>query len=275
MSETSHRFKLGNLDCLVVSDGTITISDSLSRNPETAGMSKKYLNHILCLYINTGREKVLIDTGCGVGLQPSNGKLLENLRGEGIRPEDIEIIIHSHGHADHIGGNIDADGRPVFSNARHVIHPAEWAHWERMVAAPPPAGTLFGMFTEVARKQLLPLKNRIKLVSDGTEIVPGIRYILAAGHTPGSTVVEISSGIEHLFFIADVVHAPDELRRPELFTHLDSDPAEAKRTRDQVLSLAASSGARVLACHFQFPSLGKIETSGDAFVWMPVQATNM
>jgi glyoxylase-like metal-dependent hydrolase (beta-lactamase superfamily II) len=270
MSETAYCFRLGTFDCLVVSDGTITVSDSLARNPDTAAQSKRYLNYILCLYVDTGKEKVLIDTGCGAGFQHSNGRLLESLAMEGIKPESIDFVIHSHGHADHIGGNIDSEGRRVFPNARHVIHPAEWAHWRYMVASPPPSRTLFGMFIEFARKQLLPLGDGIDLVGEGVEIVPGIAYALAPGHTPGSTVVQLSSGGERIVFIADIVHAPEELRRPDLFTHLDTDPVLATLTRDEVLAGIVTSRTMVLACHFQFPGLGHIEKRADGFLWNPV-----
>ena len=83
MSVSNSHFKVGCFDCRVVSDGTILVSDSLSKIAGKAAQSQKYPMDILSLYIDTGKHKVLIDTGCGVGLHDSNGKLLENLRKRG------------------------------------------------------------------------------------------------------------------------------------------------------------------------------------------------
>jgi glyoxylase-like metal-dependent hydrolase (beta-lactamase superfamily II) len=265
LNNTSFQFKVGNFDCRVVSDGTILVSDSLSKIPERAAHSRKYPMDILSLYINTGKYKVLIDTGCGVGLHDTNGKLLENLRKEGIKPSDIDVVIHSHGHIDHIGGNLDSQGHQVFPRARHIIHPIEFAYWEKRVAEAPIDET--NMFVIFARKHLIPLKGIIKLISDSVEIVPGIKSILTPGHTPGNTILDISSGGEHLLFIGDVAHHPDEFTRPELFTHIDCDPDRAKITREIFLTEASESKVKIASAHFPFPGLGYIQKENGRFIW--------
>jgi glyoxylase-like metal-dependent hydrolase (beta-lactamase superfamily II) len=268
LSISNTHFKVGNFDCRVISDGTILIPDSLSKIPDKASQSKKYPMDILSLYIHTGKHQVLVDTGCGAGLHNTNGKLLENLLQEGIKPTDIDVIIHSHGHIDHIGGNLDAQGRQVFPGARHVIHPVEFAYWEKRVAEAPANET--NMFVISARQQLVPLKGKIRLVPDAEEIVPGIKSILAPGHTPGNTILEISSNGERLLFIGDLAHSPDEFTRPDLFTHIDCDPDRAKVTRAKFLTRAAESGVKIAAAHFPFPGLGYIWKNHGVFIWKPV-----
>jgi glyoxylase-like metal-dependent hydrolase (beta-lactamase superfamily II) len=267
LSISNSHFKVGSFDCRVISDGTILVSDSLSKIPEKAAQSQKYPMDILSLYINTGKHKVLIDTGCGAGLHDTNGKLLENLLIEGIKPSDIDVVIHSHGHIDHIGGNLNSQGRQVFPRARYVIHPLEFAYWEKRVAEAPANET--SMFVIFARKQLIPLKGKIHLISDSEEIVPGIKSILAPGHTPGNTILEISSGTERLLFIGDVAHSPDEFTRPELFTHIDCDSGQAKITREIFLAEAAESRVKIAAAHFPFPGLGYIQKKNHIFIWNP------
>jgi glyoxylase-like metal-dependent hydrolase (beta-lactamase superfamily II) len=265
LSNTSFRFKVGNFDCRVVSDGTILVPDALFKIPEKAAQSRKYTMDILSLYIDTGKHKVLIDTGCGEGLHDSNGKLLENLRNEGIKPSDIDVVIHSHGHIDHIGGNLDSQGRQVFPRARHIIHPIEFTYWEKR-AAETPVNTR-DMFVTFARKQLIPLKGTIRLIPDSVEIVPGIQSILTPGHTPGNTILKISSGGENLLFIGDVAHHPDEFTRPELFTHIDCDPEQAGITREKFLAEASESGVKIASAHFSFPGLGYIRKEHGSFIW--------
>jgi glyoxylase-like metal-dependent hydrolase (beta-lactamase superfamily II) len=82
-----------------------------------------------CLFINTGRNRVLVDTGGGAGSVPSGGKLLQNLQAEGIEHMDIDVVILTHGHPDHIGGNTNAKGKPAFPNARYVMWKDEWDFW--------------------------------------------------------------------------------------------------------------------------------------------------
>ncbi|MFQ6115833.1 MAG: MBL fold metallo-hydrolase [bacterium] len=85
----------------------------------------EWVSPYTCLLINTGRYQVLVDTGAG-GLVPSTGNLLQNLRMEGIDPEDIDTVIITHGHPDHIGGNTDSEGKPAFPSARYVMWKHEW-----------------------------------------------------------------------------------------------------------------------------------------------------
>ncbi len=130
MAKTSFNFNLGKFECMVISDGTIIVPDAPSLKPSSsAAIRSGTLMDVMCLFINTGKHKVLVDTGCGDGFQSTAGKLVQNLKAEGINGADIDTIIYTHGHADHVGGSFDSKGRAVFPNARHRVLKEEWDYW--------------------------------------------------------------------------------------------------------------------------------------------------
>jgi glyoxylase-like metal-dependent hydrolase (beta-lactamase superfamily II) len=140
MKNNSFLFELGNFKCIAVSDGTFTYSDqSFYQNAPKEQLQKVFREYDLqsgqittpytCLFIDTGKHRILVDTGMGAGVVPSVGNLLMNLQEEGIEGADIDTVILTHGHPDHIGGIINAEGKPAFPNARYVMWKKEWEFW--------------------------------------------------------------------------------------------------------------------------------------------------
>jgi glyoxylase-like metal-dependent hydrolase (beta-lactamase superfamily II) len=207
-----------------------------------------------CLMIEAGDRKMLIDTGCGDNFQSGAGRLADNMEAGGIKSEDIDSIILTHGHIDHVGGSFDAAGRPVFPGARFTTSEREWEYW----ASPPGDNELQNMFFDMARRKLFPIRDRFDLVRGDVEILPGIKLIAAPGHTPGMVMVEITSGEERLLCISDIIHSPIEFIRPDYLSLFDVMPELALETRARVLSGVAESGVLVFACHFLFPGLGSL-----------------
>jgi glyoxylase-like metal-dependent hydrolase (beta-lactamase superfamily II) len=225
------------------------------------------------LFIRTGKRNILIDTGCGISTQINAGKLLQNLAAEGIKSTDIDTIIHTHGHTDHIGGNTDKDGKPAFTNARHIIHKTEWDYWIKRISQPQEEETKGPPMVAVARKNLLPLQDRFDLIDGEGEILPGIKYNLAPGHTPGNIVLTVADGKKQLLCIGDLIHDPQEFARPDMYKMIDSSPDQALRSRIDVLSQAAKTAILVFACHFSFPGVGYIVQTGDTLGWKPIKYT--
>lgn len=282
MKNAVHAFQVGDFKCFAVSDGSVDYPASLmlpvqpdqhldraaQEGPQDTGtVAVPYT----CLYIDTGRQRILVDTGIGSGVAPSAGKLLENLRTLQVEPGDIDIVILTHGHPDHIGGNTDSRGRLVFPNARYVMWKQEWEFWTSeeglsSIRLPEPFNEMLVSF---ARANLPPIERRLDLVERSSEIVPGVEPLPAPGHTAGHMALAVSSGSERLLVMADAIIQPIQLEHLDQCLAFDSLPDQVLPTRRRLLSQAASEEALVLAYHFPFPALGRVGHRGDGFIWSP------
>jgi glyoxylase-like metal-dependent hydrolase (beta-lactamase superfamily II) len=266
------RFKLGHFDCLSVSDGVLTIPDlqpgkARSRYDQIPGQSIE----IACLLIRDGKHTVMIDTGFGLMGQPSAGKLMQNLLLEGIQSSEVDTIIVSHIHPDHMGGNTDNEGRSVFPNARYLLYKKEWEYWMSNPDLSKFNQKIQKDCVETIQKRVLPVRSQIDLIEVETDIIDGIKIIQAPGHTPGQVLIKISSGNQQLLCVSDIFHDPSELAGPELEMVGDILPEQASLTRLQILSQIIKPDSLVYACHFPFPGLGYILKRGHGWYWQPAK----
>lgn len=271
MTDRVHRFNVGSFACTVVCD---TERDTTGGPPrafinatpeesqaaaaayaEASGTHRSSVSMNI-LVVDTGKHRVLVDTGNGPSDASPRGGMLDGLAAAGIDPASIDVVITTHGHGDHIAGNTDGQGNPTFPNARYVISDAEW---QRLTAEP----------NESAQKHLLTIADRYERITPGGEIVQGITSVPAPGHAPGMMALLIGEGDERLLHLADVFHAPYQPGHPDWYLGFDADPAQTVRTRRELLDLAAREGYRVIAYHPPFPGLGRIEADGDAWRWRP------
>jgi len=290
MNTDIYRFKVGDFQCMAVSDGTHTyapptfpppaiflfanaprerLEQTLREHNLYPEQWAEWVSPYICLAVNTGQHQVLVDTGAD-GLGPNTGKLVQNLKAVGIAPKDIDTLIITHGHPDHIGGNTDSEGRPTFRNARYVMWHDEWHFWTSEQAETKLDEHVKEVLLKFARKNLPPIQGQLELVDHETEIVSGIRALAAPGHTPGHMALAISSGGEQLLCVSDAVLHPIHLEQPEWYSAVDFAPEQMVATRCELLKRAAADKALVLAFHFPFPGLGHVSQSGDTWQWQPI-----
>lgn len=218
--------------------------------------------------VQDGGRTILIDAGCGVSMGPTLGMLTRNLAGMGVRPEDIDTILVTHLHPDHVNGLVDGNGEAVFPKAELVVNRADLQFFrdpDSPSRAPPEAQEFF----EGARIATAPYADRIRTVGDGP-VLPGITAITQAGHTPGHTGYLIESGNDAVMVWGDIVHMPSlQMAAPQAGTVLDIDREKAVATRRRALDMAAADRLRVAGIHLDFPSFGHIERRGDAYGFVP------
>jgi glyoxylase-like metal-dependent hydrolase (beta-lactamase superfamily II) len=212
---------------------------------------------------------VLVDSGCGANMGPTLGRLAGNLAAVGVKPEDIDTILVTHLHPDHVGGLVDGAGQPVFPKAELVVHQADATYWsDEAVLSQAPEGQE-KQFVLLSRATLAAYRDRTRTVTGG-EPVPGITVVPAPGHTPGHTGWLIASGGDSLLIWGDIVHLPGlQFAHPEAGMAFDVDGAQAIATRKRIMDMAATDRLRVTGMHLDFPGFGHVVRAGGAYAFVP------
>ena len=277
-----YRTKIGSYELTALYDGTWfrKIDDKFVKNATATEVDKALTDSFLqpgivptsftALLVNTGSKLILIDTGTAGQLGPTTGHMLDALAAAGVQPAQIDTILISHFHPDHINGIKDKDGKKVFANAEVQVAAPEWAHWmddARMNAAPEAAR---GGFLNV-RRIFRDIAGEVKRFEPGKEVAPGIASIAAYGHTPGHTAFAVASGNQSMLVLGDTTNHPWLFaRRPEWQGVFDSDGDMAVETRKRMLDRAAADKMLVQGYHFPFPASGYIVKTAGGYDVVPV-----
>ena len=221
---------------------------------------------IVCYLIRSQGNTILCDTGLGKfpGTEDP-GHLLEALAATGVRPEEIDSVVFTHLHGDHVGWNVDwSSGEPkaVFPNAKYVIQKTEWEHFASPERKDSPS----------SQRQLLPIEalGSLQLLSGDHSFTDEVKAIVTSGHTPGHMSLEIASQGERALVQGDVVVHHVLLPRPLWEPRFDFEPEGARKLRGRMLPQWAEERLLIIANHFPAPGYGYVEKDGDAWRWVPM-----
>ncbi len=229
--------------------------------------------------ITTGELTILYDTGAGnhkdrPGIPVFGGldtPFLANLAADGFEPEDIDIVVCSHLHIDHVGWNTRLLGGqwvPTFPNARYLLPRIDRDYWDPgSTIGPRPSPVGAQVNANVFEDSVQPIldSGQAQLVDDGHVVAPGISLTLHPGHTPGHLVLNLDNRGERTMFVGDILHHPAQIFQPEWNSVYCEDPAAARSSRRQILARAAKTGARVVPAHFGGKHFAWVEEHGEAF----------
>ncbi len=206
--------------------------------------------------VDTGSERVLFDTGLG------QGGIQTALADAGVTPDQIDVVVLTHMHPDHIGGMTTEDAA-TFTNARYVTAAPEYDFW-----AAQDAGNRVG---DLVAAKVTPMAEKITFIEDGGDVVSGVTAMAAFGHTPGHMVYHLESNGQRLILTADLAnHYVWSFAHPEWEVRFDMDKAAATQARRDVLGLLAADMVPMIGYHMPFPAAGYVETRGDGFRFVPV-----
>lgn len=280
-----YRFKIGDYEITAINDGMWqrALDASFVKNAPLPDVQKALSDRFLptdkvpipftTLVVNTGSKLVALDTGTGgqmVGMAPATGTFAANLAAAGIDPKNVDTVVISHFHPDHINGIKGKDNARFFPNAEINVPAPEWAFWmddAKMDAAPEAAKGAF----RNARRVFGDIAKDVKQFEVGKEVAPGITSIAAAGHTPGHTAFAIASGNQSMLYLADVSNNPWLfVRNPEWQVMFDMDGNMAAENRKKLLDRASADKMLVHGYHFPFPASGFIAKTASGYELVPV-----
>jgi glyoxylase-like metal-dependent hydrolase (beta-lactamase superfamily II) len=281
-----YRMKVGDLEVTALLDGAAVFDlHWLNGKKVTMDRVEKALQedpHLLDVgdtgfLVNTGKQLILVDAGAGTWYGGGAlGRLVDSLRKAGYGPEEIDRVLITHLHSDHVGGLTTQDGKRVFPNPDVFVSKVESDFWlSPEIAAKAPKGVQ--PFFQSARAIAAPYIKAGKwhTFNDSEAIVDGVQLVSLHGHTPGHTGYEFSSRGQTILFWGDIIHAQIvQLRHPEITAVFDIDQTAAAATRNQLLPTLAREAVVIAGPHMPFPGIGRLRKEANGYVWAPVIFTD-
>ncbi len=227
--------------------------------------------------VNTGKQLILVDAGAGTWWGGGAlGRLAGSLLSAGCSPEEVDIVLVTHLHSDHVGGLTTQDGKRVFPNADVYVAKAESDFWlspEIAAKAPKDAQPFFRSAQAIAAPYIK--AGKWHTLSGSEPVGDGMQLLPLPGHTPGHTGYEFSSKGQKILFWGDIIHAQRvQLQHPEVTATFDIDQNAAAVTRLQLLPRLAREHVLIAGPHMPFPALGSLRREGNGYSWVPVVFTD-
>jgi glyoxylase-like metal-dependent hydrolase (beta-lactamase superfamily II) len=279
------RLQVGDLEVTALSDGVTVIDPHwlTGKKATMDGIEKGFYEdpHLLDgaengFLVNTGKQLILVDAGAGTWFGAAFGRLANSLRSAGYTVDQVDLVLVTHLHSDHIGGLTTQDGTRVFPNADIYVAKAESDFWlspEIAAKAPKDAQPFFQSAQAIAAPYIK--AGKWHTFSGSEPVVDGVRVVPLPGHTPGHTGYEFSSKGQKILFWGDIIHAQRvQLQHPEVTVVFDIDPTAAAATRNQLLHKLAREDVVIAGPHMLFPGLGRLRKEGRGYFWAPVTFTD-
>ncbi|TBY77206.1 MBL fold metallo-hydrolase [Rhizobium leguminosarum bv. viciae] len=278
-----YRFRVGQIKATVLSDGVIGGPPTVYANDAPEAELQEVLRRAflptdhMTLQLNTlllevGDRRILLEAGAGATMGPNAGRVFDNLAAIGLDAVDIDTIVVSHTHPDHVGNLSTSEGKKAFPNATVYAPRADWDFFVRDnpdLSYMPVPRDFRDRFAAAIKRSVEPIAKDIELYEAGAEIVPGLTTIAAPGHTPGMATFLVHSGNDQLLLTADLAYHPvvniDHPWRPG--PDRDKDTALASRRR--IFDMAATDRLLVLGFHYPFPGLGRMLKTDMGYAWVP------
>jgi glyoxylase-like metal-dependent hydrolase (beta-lactamase superfamily II) len=227
--------------------------------------AKGVLTSVNAFLVNTGAHLILVDTGLGTCAGAAGGHLIDNLKASGYRPEDVDAVLITHMHGDHVCG-LSKAGTRLFPNATVYASEVEIAYWLMSAPNDPAAEQKKG-----TQQMLQPYQGVLKGFKPGTVLFPGVTAIATPGHTPGHTSYLFQSAGQNFLALGDIVHVHAvQFAHPEITIDYDSDQAAARATRLSLFDRLAKDGWSFGGAHLPFPGIGHVRKETSGFAYVPV-----
>jgi len=273
--EGTHVSRIGNLTVTTLLDTRMQLPTTLLKGIDQAAVDQIYqkaptvTTSANAFLVRTDGHLVLVDTGGSKAMNPLMGNVQARLAALGVKPESIEAVYLTHGHGDHTGGLLAADGQRAFPNAVVRLDQDEDAYWANADGLPdarkPMAAAL--------KATLAPYRaaGKLQTFRKGDTLPEGARTIPVPGHTPGSTIY-VFPGTTPFWAVGDIVHfGAVQFQHPKASVGFDWDGGKAVAAREAIWKRAAREGAVLGAAHLDFPGVGHVVSSGQAFAWAPLE----
>ncbi|WKB52522.1 MBL fold metallo-hydrolase [Eleftheria terrae] len=277
-----YRHMVGSFEVTALYDGQIELDTKILKNtpPEQIQrlLAQMFRNNptptaVNTYLVNTGSRLVLVDSGAGRMFGNTLGNVVSSLRAAGYAPEQVDAVLLTHLHGDHVGGVIDAEGKAVFANADLFVAKKEADYWLNPETAAKAPKEVQGFF-KMAQSAVAPYvaAGRFKTFEGEQELMPGVRPQATHGHTPGHTSYRFESGGQQLLVWGDIVHnAFVQFPRPETTIEFDIDQKAASATRKRLFEEAARGRLLVTGMHLPFPGIGNVRAEGKgSYRWVPI-----